>query len=471
MRCCALLLSPIVIAALPGGTQETAFISIDDMEGDIAARWCDAKNTAATTLEPDEQIVKEGELSGRWDPAVASPSIYLAAPEMPTDWTHPGALELFVHSEKATGAVFAIVLGSNNPATAGEDYYRCLVPVDWEGWRMLHLEPRSFSRIGEPVGWQQIDRLQFAIAGWNDLVYVPGTVLRFDAIRLTNPISTPERRVLFEPDTDWVAWWPLRYATTPNKTGRYVADWYPAEDGETIVNASIPSDWSGCLYLNLWLYCTEAAGTTIQVEAVADRKDTPGEDAYRYFLKPDWEEWQLVTLPLADFRRYGQPVGWQAIDKLRFVVEWGEEKKTATRFCLDDIWLTTRPGVQETFAVNDLSVPSSTAGAPTITAPGDSHNLLGDKPPLPTDVGNLLTEALAAKRAGNLELAFTKYMAVLQAEPNSVEAHWGLAWVLATKNEKEAAIEHFQKVVELSHNPQQVKEAKAALIRLKGGRS
>jgi Tfp pilus assembly protein PilF len=89
-------------------------------------------------------------------------------------------------------------------------------------------------------------------------------------------------------------------------------------------------------------------------------------------------------------------------------------------------------------------------------------------PPAPTPA-QLLKEALEAKHKGDLELAFTKYIAVLLKEPQNVEAHWGLAWVLASKGEKEAAVEHFQAVAELSDDSARVKEAKAALARLKAG--
>ena len=89
-------------------------------------------------------------------------------------------------------------------------------------------------------------------------------------------------------------------------------------------------------------------------------------------------------------------------------------------------------------------------------------------PPVPSPE-QLLKEALEAKRKGDLELAFTKYIAVLLREPESVEAHWGLAWVLASKGEKEAAVEHFRKVAELSSDPARVREANAALARLKAG--
>ena len=77
-----------------------------------------------------------------------------------------------------------------------------------------------------------------------------------------------------------------------------------------------------------------------------------------------------------------------------------------------------------------------------------------------------MAAALAAKREGNLELAFTRYIAVLLRSPDHIEAHWGIAWILAQQGENEAAIEHFQAVVQLSDDPEKIRECNAALARL-----
>ncbi len=449
--------------------QEPVFASLDEMEGDVAARWRDVSGSAAATLEPDEEIVKDGEQSGRWDPATATRQIYLAGPDMPTDWHAFGALELWIHSEKATGGVFAIIVQSENPTTEGEDYYRCLVPVDWEGWRFFHLEPRSFLPARQPVGWRQVDTLRMAIGEWSDLKYVPGTVLRFDALRLVRPPYNSERRLLFDPDTDWCAWWPLSYAVEPVKTGRYVAEWLIGDDPGAVSNRSVPADWSGSSHLNLWLHCEDVRGSTLGVRAYSDRQDSEERDCYQAAVRIDWEGWRLLSVPLADLERQFRPAGWQSVGELELALTWTGAPGDNARICLDDIWLSTRAETEETWA-SDMGVVGGLQNdvAPSIAAPpGTEDNGAGSDPGQETDVARLLGEALEAKRAGDLELAFTKYIAVLLRHPEHTEAHWGLAWVLATKGEKEAALEHFQKVVELSDDPQRVKEAQAAITRLK----
>lgn len=465
-----------LIACLPAPqrtwAQDRAVASLDEMEGDVAARWRAVDGSAETTLEPDEQVVKEGELSGRWDPGAGARHIYLAAPDMPTDWEAFGALEMWVHSAASTGAVFAVVVQSENPETEGEDYQRCLIPVDWEGWRFFHLEPRSFLAARKPLGWRHVDTLRLAIAGWSDLKYVPGTVLRFDALRLVPAWRDPERRQLFEPDTDWCAWWPLAYAVTPTRTGRYVAEWLVGDDPQTVANRSVPGDWSGCTHLNVWMHCESTAGIRLAIRALSDRPETDDPDQYEALVALDWEGWRLLSVPLADLERRGQPVGWQSIDELQLAATWPDRPPADARVCLDDIWLSTRAETEDAWAAETGAgvVETGATTAPSISAPpGNLTGGIDEAPRRDDEIARLLDEALQAKKAGDLELSFTKYIAVLLRDPKQIEAHWGLAWVLATKGEKEAALEHFGQVAELSHDPERVKEARAAIARLKAG--
>jgi len=459
-----LLLSGISLLVFARGlpAQQPGTLPLDDMEGDVAARWQDVNGTALATLQPDERIVKQGEESGRWEPSNGATQITLVRPELPRDWTPWGALEMWVHAEKPTGAVFAIVVGSDNPDTNGPDYYRCLIPVDWEGWRFLHLEPRSFCAGRTPSGWAHVDSLSFAIAGWSDLKLVPGTVLRFDAIHLAKAGVGGERRLLFEPDTDWCAWWPLGYATEPVKTGRYVAEWVPDAEHATVVNRSVPVDWSGMVHLNAWVHCEGVKGATLTLAGVSENLATKDTDAYGASVALDWIGWRLLSIPLASFARQGEPSGWQAIGELRLSIRFAAAPLADARLCLDAMWLSVEAETEASWAKwagGGSDGPGS--HAPTIAAPGS-----GNGPP-EAGIARLLKEALAAKRDGNLELAFTRYVAILLRDEACVDAHWGLAWVLAAKGEKEAAAEHFEKVVELSQDPKLVKEAKEALRRVR----
>jgi hypothetical protein len=87
------------------------------------------------------------------------------------------------------------------------------------------------------------------------------------------------------------------------------------------------------------------------------------------------------------------------------------------------------------------------------------------KPPT-GDAAALVKEGLAAKKAGQLDKAVSNLEAAIAQEPDNVDAHWGLAWVLADQDKNQEAISHFKKVVELTDNPQKKADAQAAIERL-----
>jgi len=94
-------------------------------------------------------------------------------------------------------------------------------------------------------------------------------------------------------------------------------------------------------------------------------------------------------------------------------------------------------------------------------------SVLSAGPPSPAeDVTSLCEQGLALKRAGDPERATAAFEQALALDPDSVKAHWGLAWVLAARGRREEAIREFRLVVHLSPDDDLVAEAAAALRRL-----
>ena len=95
---------------------------------------------------------------------------------------------------------------------------------------------------------------------------------------------------------------------------------------------------------------------------------------------------------------------------------------------------------------------------------------LGDQPePEGTqlDADILVEEGMAAKRAGKLNEAVSKFKQALDQDPNNVDAHWGLSWILGAQGEGQEAITHFEQVIQLTDDAERRREAKAAIERLK----
>jgi hypothetical protein len=88
------------------------------------------------------------------------------------------------------------------------------------------------------------------------------------------------------------------------------------------------------------------------------------------------------------------------------------------------------------------------------------------KPPA-GDAAALLKEGLAAKKVGQLDKAVSNLKAAIAQDPNNVDAHWALAWVLADQKKTEEAVSHFEKVIEFTDDQQRKNDAHAAVERLR----
>jgi len=321
---------------------------LDDMEGELGARWTDNWVKNPVDLVPDNEVVKQGETSGKWEPDVAAK--YIFTTRMPHDWTGYDSIAMWVHSERATDAVMAILLDSDDPDTEGKDYYRYLLKIDWEGWYEIRLYEHSFQRAREPVGFSKIDVLRFAFEGWPGMVeYVPGTVLRFDDIRLMPPEPPGDELFIFRADSDCGNWGTpggaLSCVREPSRTGGRVSEWFTLAQ-TSIWNAAVPRDWSGYSYLNMWLYCKEAIDAQVMLWVESVNPATDKQDCYRTRIPLDWQGWKLHSFALEDLEIVREPLGWDQIDILKFYSAGYVETGPGTTLYLDDMWLSKDPPEQ-----------------------------------------------------------------------------------------------------------------------------
>jgi hypothetical protein len=101
----------------------------------------------------------------------------------PQDWSKFTAVGMWLHAEKATGSRFVILFPSENPQTAGSDYYSCQVTLDWSGWKRLVLPLDELGVAREPLGWNHIDGIHFTAAGYGNTPD-PKAVVRVDGLEL-----------------------------------------------------------------------------------------------------------------------------------------------------------------------------------------------------------------------------------------------------------------------------------------------
>ena len=117
-----------------------------------------------------------GDLSG-WQGLVADPAVsYHGTPApkwdhgkfpaaqtggIPHDWSGFNCLEFALHSKKATGNDFMLILFSETPETEGSDYFGLRIKLDWTGWKEFAVLFTEMVRARQPVGWHEIDSIVF----------------------------------------------------------------------------------------------------------------------------------------------------------------------------------------------------------------------------------------------------------------------------------------------------------------------
>ena len=114
--------------------------------------------------------------------------------------------------------------------------------------------------------------------------------------------------------------------------------------------------------------------------------------------------------------------------------------------------------------------PPAAEETPTEAAPADepaeAETEQEETEPAGPTADQLVAEGMAAKRNGDLDGAAGKFREAIQLDAEHVEAHWGLAWTLVEQTERQEAIEHFRRVVELTEEETRKRQARAAIERL-----
>ncbi len=101
-------------------------------------------------------------------------------------------------------------------------------------------------------------------------------------------------------------------------------------------------------------------------------------------------------------------------------------------------------------------------GAPGAGGPPGAPGAAAGGPPAPAvpaaapggakpggDAKASVKAGMKAKGAGKMEEAAAKFNEALQIDPNSEDANWGLAWVLAMQGKKAEAIKYYERVLAL----------------------
>lgn len=143
----------------------------------------DFSSITGTTLKPekDPDLVKQGEVSGRWD--TPDKNKYLSFKKIPVDWSRFESLTFWMYSSRVSEIVFAINLFSDaEPVKNSPNYYSFRFTSDWEGWKQFTIPFRDFSRARSPAGWNNVHGMLIYVSAASKIE--PDLMFALDDIRL-----------------------------------------------------------------------------------------------------------------------------------------------------------------------------------------------------------------------------------------------------------------------------------------------
>ena len=127
----------------------------------------------AVTIEDFENttnwigITQEGSLvyvgtgSGHWDNHPVNKVASKTFTPM-LDVSDSEYISVMLYSEVSNDAGINLCIFSENSATAGGDYYKFWIKLDWTGWRHLKIMREKFITVRSPLGWNQLTKVEFS---------------------------------------------------------------------------------------------------------------------------------------------------------------------------------------------------------------------------------------------------------------------------------------------------------------------
>ncbi len=112
----------------------------------------------------DKEHLRDGKTSRLWqhgkDAAISV--------KVPRDWSAYNTLTFWLYSLQNSGAKFMMIIPSENNKTDGMDYYSAPITLDFTGWKRFRFSLPSLGASRDPLGWKQVDGLQFTATGWDN---------------------------------------------------------------------------------------------------------------------------------------------------------------------------------------------------------------------------------------------------------------------------------------------------------------
>lgn len=271
-----------------------------------------------------ELVTSDARVGGaavRWRNHPANPS--LVVPGVPKDWGGYHELRFWIHNGKPVSARLAVIVGSENPATQGGDYWGYQVALNFSGWKQIVLPIGRPGGTRSPLGWDQIDGITLRASGWGNTPHPEADVCVDQFELVVNPLRPGID------DAEFFGLLDLERADLAAVKGAVGRGDLPA------AKEALLRHFRDRAMPKWWFDWRERPVVTAPVAG--------GSDGWDYFaagITIDFEGWKRFTIPLNQFKAARKPIGWQRINKLSFGATYGgRQPKPETRLAFDDVRL------------------------------------------------------------------------------------------------------------------------------------
>lgn len=303
---------------------------LDDMEG--PKRWFGGKVS--------EEFAASGTRAVKWHNMPAQTKLTCSLDPTEHDWSGFDTVEFWAYSETANYAQIALLLSSNNPATAKQDRFLSRFRVDWEGWKRFSVPQWAFHVLEEPAGWEHIESITFSAVGWECVPYAD-TALWIDDFALVAlpPEAKTGRLIIGHMDYDIDLWQGLAWDDTIAHEGEASGRW-ETDRVAYVRSTAIPHDWSEVESLQMWVRANTPNDARFKILAYSNDPDTPETDVYCATFHVRSTEWVHLSFPVWRLEPAHRPVGWHYVQNLTIAASgWGLEAEPGVALYLDEIAL------------------------------------------------------------------------------------------------------------------------------------
>ena len=280
--------------------EQTTVVVLDDFEGVQGLTWAG--------LERHEAPGCEGRFAGMlvWDGERAEAE---AALPQPVNGSAYDRLELLVHAESLPPTTLTIEFLSSGAARSG---FSCRLRVTWNGWEPLAIHRAAFAPFGPAPSWDAIAGIR-VVAETVRETDMQGAHVDVDGLAFAS--GPADRPVIFQTFAGEPAGWDgLEYDPVGGLTR------WSVDRAGVVSTDRVPRDWSGFEALSFSAYCPRPTGAEFRVVLWSPNPDTPAEeDNYSTALCANWQGWREFVVRRSDFPAYGEPRGWEQIDRLSLV--------------------------------------------------------------------------------------------------------------------------------------------------------